>query len=75
MTSLDAIPPSADSSPGARRFSFAEFQKLTPNMPGWERAAVFSKLPENLQREAWTDSAERIDAYTALLFAETREDG
>jgi hypothetical protein len=58
-----------------RRFSFGAFHRLTQGLLSSERAAVFSELPQSLQREAWTDSAERIDAYTALLFAETPEDG
>ena len=75
MTSLDAIPPSADSGPGARRFSFAEFHRLTQGLLGSERAAVFAALPEGLRREAWAESIERTATYTALLFVETQEDG
>jgi hypothetical protein len=57
---------------GQREFTFAKFHEFTPKLLGYERAAVFAKLPPELQDEAWRDLGERTRARTDELFREMR---
>jgi hypothetical protein len=57
---------------GQREFTFALFHQFTPELLGYERAAVFAQLSPQLQGEAWRDLGERTRARTEELFREMR---
>lgn len=50
-----------------REFTMIDFRRLTPDLSGIERLAVFLGLPVDLQREAWRELDERIKARSADL--------
>lgn len=58
----------------SRVFTFSVFHHLTPDLLGHERAAVFGRLPPELQQEAWRDLQERTRARNHQLFREMRDE-
>ena len=58
-----------------REFSIPAFERLTPDLTGPERLAVFLGLPVDMQTEAWADLGGRIEAQGRERFAEERLGG
>jgi hypothetical protein len=59
----------------AREFSLPDFQRLTPDLTGAERLAVFIGVPADMQAEAWRELDRRVEAHSLELFAEYRLGG
>ncbi len=58
-----------------RAFTLPTFERLTPDLTGPERLAVFLGLPVDMQSEAWMELGRRIEAQSRERFAEERLGG
>ncbi len=58
-----------------RRYSFQEHRRLTTTLSKDERAAVFARLPETLQGEAWGQLEEHFAEVARAEWQRAREEG
>jgi putative lipoic acid-binding regulatory protein len=52
--------------------TFPKFHQFTPEMAGASRAHLFTQLPEQMQKQAWDDLAERTRGRLDRLWEEER---
>ncbi len=56
-----------------RLFSHHTFARFTPELDGHERMRVFFRLPEDLQKQAWSELDRQIHVRSDALWLEVLE--